>query len=371
MRARHERGRVPIGLLVLAACLTPVHAALAHAGEVVAPHDIWSHWSAEPGVVLGILLGSVWYAAGVRALWRRSRRGRGVRRWQAWCYAAGMLTIAIALLSPLDAAAEAIFSAHMLQHLLLIVVAAPLIVLGAPGPALWWGIPRRARPRLARVWLASGWARRAWRLVTAPGPVIAMHVFALWFWHFPGPYQLALADDGIHALEHASFLATAVLYWWVVLQPAGHRRLSFPATLIYLVATLVQSGALGAFLVYASRPWYPAHAAGAHAWGMTGLEDQQLAGIIMWVPAGAAYIAAAVWVFLSWMSWDEREARRADAVRRSAGQSTRAARANGAYLRTLALLLVVGSLAAHRRAGPTSPPRAGSDLSSIERPALS
>jgi cytochrome c oxidase assembly factor CtaG len=297
--------KVPVGLAV-ALLLLPIRAALAHPGEAAAPHDVWTRWAFEPGVVLPLLLVAVWYAAGARALRRRSARGRAVRTRQAWCWAAGLATIAVALVSPLDAAAEAIFSAHMIQHLLLIVVAAPLLVLGAPGAVLWWGVPERARRSLARAWLRSGRLRGLWRAITAPGVVLALHVFALWLWHFPGPYQLALRNDAVHALEHFCFLATAVLYWWVVLQPSGHRRLGYPATVIYLVVTLIQGGALGAFLVYARTPWYPAHAAGAAAWGMTALEDQQLAGVIMWVPAAAAYVGAAVWALARWLDWDER-----------------------------------------------------------------
>lgn len=313
-------------------------------------------WSFEPGVVVGLAATALWYGAGVRALWRRGGRGRGVRRWQAWSFAAGVATIAIALLSPVDAAAEQIFAAHMVQHLLLIVVAAPLVVLGAPAPALWWGLPRRTRRGVARALLRSRGLQWSWRAVSAPAVVIVAHIVALWFWHFPGPYQLALRDDAVHAVEHLSFVATAVLFWWVVLQPTGARRLSHPATIVALVVMLAQSGALGAFLVYARSPWYPAHAAGARGWGLTLLEDQQLAGMIMWVPAGVAYVAATVWAFLDWMAWDERRARYADAARR-ANRARRAADGSSA-LRALAVVfaLVVASSAA----GARRPHRPGS-----------
>lgn len=298
-------------------------------------------WTFEPGEVIGLAVASLWYAAGVRAMWRRAKPGHGVRRWQAWSYAAGIATLAVALMSPIDAAAEQIFAAHMVQHLLLIVVAAPLMVLGAPAPALWWGIPPRMRRAVARTWLRSRGLQRTWHTCTAPGLVVAAHIVALWFWHFPAPYQLALRNDAVHAAEHLSFLGTAVLFWWVVLQPAGARRLSHPATLIAIVVTLVQSAALGAFLVYARTPWYPAHAAGARAWGLTPLEDQQLAGIIMWIPAGVAYLAAAVWTFVEWMAWDERRARSADAARRAARSRPTA---DGSALRALTVVLI-GALA--------------------------
>ncbi len=138
---------------------------------------------------------------------------------------------------------------------------------------------------------------------------------ALWFWHFPGPYQAALNSERIHALEHTSFLVTAILLWWVILQPTGHRRLSHAAAIPYLVATMAQSGALGALLMLSPFPWYPAHAQGTQLWGSTLLADQQRAGLIMWIPAALAYVTAAVWLFVRWMADDERATARADALR--------------------------------------------------------
>jgi cytochrome c oxidase assembly factor CtaG len=141
--------------------------------------------------------------------------------------------------------------------------------------------------------------------------VFALHTLAIWFWHAPGPYQAALARPGVHALEHASFLLTACAFWWVVAPPLG-RPCAYAPALLLVVGTLAQSGALGAILTLSIAPWYPAHAAGAQVWGVTLLDDQQLAGLLMWVPAGLVYVAAAARLFLRWMADD---ARRHDTTR--------------------------------------------------------
>jgi cytochrome c oxidase assembly factor CtaG/cytochrome c2 len=263
-------------------------------------------WSWEPGVMGPIVIGAIWYAVGHQRLRRRRTANRG-----SWYFCFGTLTLVIALVSPLDAAADEIFSAHMVQHLLLILVAAPLFVLAAPAPELWWGLPTVVRMRVARGWKQSIVAERLWRLLSAPTIVFALHAAAIWYWHFPTPYEAAERSDILHALEHLSFFGTALLFWWAVIQPHGHRRLSYALSVPYIVATMLHSGALGGLLVYAPAPWYPSHAAGAALWGLSPLEDQQLAGVIMWIPAGFVYVAAAVWAAYKWITADERMVSRA------------------------------------------------------------
>jgi cytochrome c oxidase assembly factor CtaG len=136
--------------------------------------------------------------------------------------------------------------------------------------------------------------------------VLVAHIGAIWFWHFPRPSHLVIEHSGFHVLEHLSFLGTAVAFWWVVLHPGGRRRLSFGASILYVGITLCQSGALGALLMFSARPWYPAHAAGDALWGIAPLADQQLAGLIMWIPAGVVYLGAAALLFVQWMAADER-----------------------------------------------------------------
>jgi cytochrome c oxidase assembly factor CtaG len=237
----------------------------------------------------------------VRILWQRAGAGRIVTRAQVAAFAAGMFVIAVALLSPIDALSGALFSVHMVQHTLLIAVAPPLLVLGSPGVPVLWALPRPARLRVVR-------GARRLRILQAlrsvqhhPFIPWALAVVAFWAWHAPSTYQAALGNGFIHALEHASFVATSALFWWVLLERGPRRRRPYGAGVAYLVAMAVQGSMLGALLTVSSAAWYPAYATSAPQWGLTPLEDQQLAGLIMWIPAGVIYAIAAALLFVDWL----------------------------------------------------------------------
>jgi cytochrome c oxidase assembly factor CtaG/cytochrome c2 len=265
---------------------------------------------AEPSIVISLAAAAALYAAGVRAVWHRAGRGHGVSVHQAASFAAGIAALAIALLSPLDTMAEQLFAAHMVQHMVLIAIAPPLLVLGAPVVAFSWGVPRRLRMRVHRWWHRADAARAAASGIGAallsPWVVWLPHAVAIWAWHTPALYQRALENGTLHALEHLSFIGTALPLWWAVLEPRGVRREGYAAGILVLLATAMHSGALGALLVFARTPWYPVQAAGAASWGLTALEDQQLAGLIMWIPGGFIYLAASSWLFLGWIGTGER-----------------------------------------------------------------
>ena len=280
--------------LALAATIVPA-AALAHDGKPLAPHDVWSAWALDPWIVVPLALVALLYAAGLRRLWRRAGTGRGVTRAMAAAHATGWATLVLALLSPLHAMGEVLFSAHMVQHELLVALAAPLLALGRPGVVLAWGFPARWRPRVGRL-LARPALRATWRALTLPFVAFLLHAAALWLWHAPRLYERSLTSDVAHAIQHASFLGTALLFWWSVLQPLHARgeaaRRARGAAALSLFATMLHTGALGALLTFAPSLWYPAYATTTAAWGLMPLEDQQLAGIVMWVPGGIAYLAA-------------------------------------------------------------------------------
>lgn len=289
--------------LALAAALAP-RAAFAHPGAAPAPHDLWRAWHWEPVTVLGSAVLLAWYAVGVRRLWARAGVGRVVSRTRAWAFAGGVVATLLALVSPLDAAAEALFSAHMVQHLILIAVAAPLLVLGEPLLPLLWAFAPHVRRRVGRWWVRATVLPAVAGVLTAPALVWVLHVGALCAWHLPGPYDLALRHPAVHAVEHATFLATATLFWWAVLQRTGRRRLSYGAAVLYVTAASAVMGGLGAILTFARRPWYQGHLATTAPWGLMPLADQQLAGLIMWVPAGVVYLGAALAMFVEWMRDD-------------------------------------------------------------------
>ena len=279
---------------------------LVHAAPVLARDDLWRHWLDEPGAAAAIVAIAAVYAAGVRAVWRRAGTGHGVRRTQVWCFAAGCMTVLVATVTPLAAASDDLFAAHMVQHVLLATVAPPLLVAGAPLAGMVWAFPVGSRSRLTGAVRSAAWLQSAWRAMTSPSVSWVLHAAALWAWHMPRLYQLALRRDLWHAVEHASFLGTGVLLWWGILHPGCARRTGYAIGICTVFATLMQSGALGALLTLSSHVWYPAHAAGAAAWGMSELEDQQLAGLIMWVVGGLLYVVAMSVLFLGWLGAGDR-----------------------------------------------------------------
>jgi putative membrane protein len=289
-----------------AALLTPAPL-LAHDGRLLAPHDLLSAWSPEPGLLLGLGLLAWLYARGLRRLWR-SRPGRGIRRWEARAFLAGWLTLVVALLSPLHPLGRVLFSAHMVQHELLIALGAPLLVLGRPLVPLLWAVPIGWR-RAAGAWTRSAPVRLGGRTLTRPFVAWLLHAVAIWVWHLPALYEEALASDGVHALEHTCFLGTALLFWWAMVH-GRQGRIGYGASVFYLFATALHSGALGALLTFAPRPWYPAYGGVTAQWGLSPLEDQQLAGLIMWIPGGVSYLVAGLLLLAGWLRESERRAAR-------------------------------------------------------------
>jgi len=247
------------------------------------------------------------YACGLARLWAAAGPGAGIARTMAASFLGGWVTVAAALISPLDALAARLFSAHMLQHQLLMLVAAPLLVFGRPFAAWAWALPRRWLEMLAKP-LRSWPVRRIWSAVSSPAAAALLQAGLLWVWHMPSFFEAARSDNGIHAWQHASYLLTAALFWWSVFQ---HSRRGRAAALFALFATMLHSGALGALLAFSRAPWYPAYAGMAAASGADPLEDQQLAGLLMWVPAGLLYLFACV--TLAWRWLDDQGARQSAA----------------------------------------------------------
>jgi putative membrane protein len=242
------------------------------------------------------------YAWGLAALWRSAGVGRGISVTRAASYLLGWLVLAFALASPLDTMSDQLFSAHMTQHLLLIAVIPPLLVAGAPSTAMAWAARRLVAGRHRHLTLRVSHGLAAIGvLFTAPWVALGVHTAAMWTWHLPALYELALAHPWWHALEHACFLGTALLLWWSVMRPRGIRRNGYGVGVLVMLATAMQSGALGALFAASRTPWYAASYHDTAAWGLTPLADQQLGGLIMWVPGGTIYVLAACVLFLAWL----------------------------------------------------------------------
>lgn len=272
------------------------------AHDVVRPETLWQAWNLAPPLVLGIALAAFVYGRGVLSL-RRSGHGPGTGK--VVCFYAGLVVVVLSLVSPLDALAATLFSAHMVQHLMLILVAAPLLVIGAPVLPVMLALPRSVR-RITRSIERVPVVDAASRAVMNPVVVLALHSIALWAWHLPSPYRSALVDDRLHGLEHVTFVATAMLFWALVIGNGHRRRLGYGPAILLTFVTALQSAALGVVLTFASTVLYPVHAGRTEAWGLNVLEDQQLAGAIMWVPAGIVYLGVMCALLAGWMKSMER-----------------------------------------------------------------
>jgi putative membrane protein len=195
----------------------------------------------------------------------------------------------------------------MTQHELLMLVAAPLLVLGRPIVPFLWALPREWTLTLARFSKLTAW-ERTWQTISNPLVAWMLNAIVLWSWHLPFLFEATLESESIHALQHASFLLSALLFWWAVIH--GRRRaLGFGLAVLYMFTTALHSGLLGALLTFANTVWYPAYAERTSAWGLTPLQDQQLGGLIMWVPAGLVYVAAGLSLFTGWLRESEIRAR--------------------------------------------------------------
>jgi cytochrome c oxidase assembly factor CtaG/cytochrome c2 len=184
-----------------------------------------------------------------------------------------------------------LFSAHMVQHELMMTIAAPLLVLGLPFVPILWSLPRGARKNVGRVLSRPG-VRRSWGVVTNPASATLLHGAAIWIWHAPALYNASVRSELVHSVQHYSFIATALIFWWPLLGARRYRDQPGVAV-ICLFATAVHTSLLGALLATGDLPLYSAYAS-TTAWGLTPLEDQQLGGIIMWVPGGFPYVVAAL-----------------------------------------------------------------------------
>ena len=277
--------------------------ALLHAGAPL--HHLWSGWVWEPGIVLPLAGGAILYWRGLQALGIRGgtatatpRTRRGMRRWETSAFWTGWGLLVLALVSPVHLLSEQLFSVHMVQHELLMVAAAPLLVLGRPLVPFLWALPLATRQQLAAVAHRPA-VRAVWGVITRPLGAWLLHAAAIWIWHVPRFFELTLANAAVHALQHACFLFTGLLFWWSLVHgrrapQEGPRAAGYVAAVLYLFTTALHTSALGALITFSPTLWYPAYASSAASWNLTPLEDQQLAGLIMWIPGSVGYLIAAL-----------------------------------------------------------------------------
>lgn len=289
---------------------------------------VWRSWQLEPTILVGLTAAAGLYARGLWRVWRRARPGALVAPWRAAAFAIGLLAIALALLSPLATLSGLLFSAHMAQHLLLTMVAAPLLLLGAPLLPLLWALPAGPRRAVGQAFAPRAPLHRVLGPLTRPLPAFALHTLVVWGWHVPAFYDASLRSDLLHYLQHALFLGSALLFWWPVVQPLpGRRSLPRGMALLYLAGAMIaQTKLLGGLLTFAGAPLYLRYTEVPRLWGFSALADQQLAGLMMLVGGFMMLFIAVGAVFFAWVADEERKESRERAWKRPTprGEATRA-----------------------------------------------
>lgn len=292
---------VLVGLVVLSL----PNVSLAHAAPGSGVEPVWTF---PRGVMLTLAGLSVLYALG----WRRLRRpglragdtGQASRgklgRMPPLLFAAAIAVLVVALASPIDALADSLQWAHMIQHTLLMMVAAPIFVLSAPAYFILSALPRLLRRPLGRLYRRFDVDSNFLRV----RPILALVLYAvtLWLWHLPVLYEATLHNELLHDLSHLMFFLSSCLLWWVILHPLRYRRLDYGIAIAYLFVTSLHSTALGALTALSPQLLYPSYELTAGAFGVSPIEDQQIAGYIMWMPAGLSYVAAAVYFAHRWLT---------------------------------------------------------------------
>jgi putative copper resistance protein D len=301
-----------LALLVAVAALPLAPTAVSAHGQVPVeptPAILIEGWTFLVDVWLPVILAALlyWHA---RSLVNQRHPANPVPRWRLWSWLAGLGAIILALASPIEFYDTTLFSVHMIQHLLLSFVAAPLLVLAAPITLLL----RVASPEARRRWILPLLESRPVRVISHP--LVAWCLFAgvMYFAHFSPLFDAALEDFSLHRLEHALFLGTALLFWWPVIgaDPSPH-RLGYGARILYLALGMPLSSFLGLVIFSAPTVLYAHYATLAREWGPTALQDQQWAGGIMWAGGDAAFVVALLLTVAAWMRHEEREAVREDA----------------------------------------------------------
>jgi putative membrane protein len=224
----------------------------------------------------------------------------------------GLATLVLALASGIEVLAGDLFSVHMLQHMLLTIVAAPLLMLGAPVRPLLRGLPAAVRASVVRPLAGNRAVRGVLHVARHPLVAVGIYVGGLFLWHWPSLYDAAAGNDALHALEHAHFFLGALLFWSVVIDPEPFKgTLPYAARIVYLLlAGAAQNTLLGGLLAFSSRAFYTHYGERAARLGIDALTDQRVGGAVMWVAGDLIFLVAASGAFFLWLEVEEREQRR-------------------------------------------------------------
>ena len=248
----------------------------------------WSRFSVHPSTVVGILGLAALYTWRTKVAGKRWHSGE-LRASTAICFFAGLLVLFLSLNGPLhDLSDDYLFSAHMVQHLLLTLVVPPLLIVGTPGWMLRPALRNRAAASIAR-------------FVTKPAACFTIFNLVIIAWHLPPLYNLAMANHNVHIVEHLMFLVASVLMWWPFLSPLPELpRLSYPGQMLYSFLMSIPMSVVAISITYADHVLYPAYASAPRVIALTPMEDQLMGGLIMWIPGGLIFVVILSVVFFKW-----------------------------------------------------------------------
>lgn len=289
------------GAVLLSAVFTGHAGGSQIVGEI--PQIDLSSWSWPPSIAIPLFATGLIYCLGFLRMRRHASRGVVPKPVPTMAFAAGWLALLLALDSPVHELSEQLFWVHMTQHEILVLIAAPLMVLSNAGNIFLWAMPRSWRASAGALF-GNSRSGEIWSALTKPAVAWAIHAVALWGWHAPVLFNATLRSDAIHALQHSSFFFTALLFWWALV----HRQhgTNYGAAILYVFTTAVHTSALGALLTFASSAWYAPYFETTLAWHLTPLEDQQLGGLIMWVPAGTLLTVIGLLMIPKWLRTSQR-----------------------------------------------------------------
>lgn len=271
-------------------------------------------WEWRIEVLIPLVVAGVVFFVGWRRLRLKGRRPHGLANgWRLVSYWVGLLLIGLALLSPIDVLAGQLFFMHMIQHLLLVMIVPPLLMLANPMPFLLWGLPDAVRHKaggaLSNVLHRKSSTRKTLRTITSPGVAWIIFVFVIIGWHDPNLYNAALRNAVVHDLEHLTFFGAAMLYWWHVVGagPRIHKRFSRTAQVMYVIAAIPPNMLTGIAIAFAGQVIYSHYLSMPRLWGIDAIDDQTLAGVIMWVPGSMMYIVVVLILTARWLEGEERK----------------------------------------------------------------
>jgi cytochrome c oxidase assembly factor CtaG len=254
-------------------------------------------WTFDPWVIVPLAAALLLFLVG---RWRLGQRSN-LPRSRSWLFVGGWLALAFALISPLHEGGERSFTLHMAEHELIMLVATLLLAASHSGGIMAWGLPASLRQTIGGTWKAP--LVSLWRRLTDPLTATILQAVVMWAWHAPALFNRALASDGWHVAQHLSFFISSLIFWSAMLDP---RRGGYLLSAACLFLTSLVEGALGALMALSTSPWYSAYAAmGMTGIGMNPVTDQQLAGLLMWIPGGVVHGAAALVLIHAWLTNQE------------------------------------------------------------------